>query len=197
MRAFVGAEVVDESADCSEAEGGMLGACPGSSGILAGPGGSEQPCRCLPAEHERETAVHVVTVVDVAGTHGARVSLFKHDFLRSAERFHNGIAVRTGPLQHVPQAMDADAVGTLGKTVSGAPKLVPQGGRVDEAGGVFVHLQLLAQGLAYDRIAGGLDPACGFPPVKRAIEALEQRLGEADTADTRTLLLFTRHDVFR
>ena len=105
-------------------------------------------------------------------------------------------AARTGPLQHGPQAMDADAVGTLGKTVSGAPKLVPQGGRVDEAGGVFVHLQLLAQGLAYDRIAGGLDPACGFPPVKRAIEALEQCLGEADTEDTRTLLLFTRHDVF-
>src|SRR5205823_5408489 len=57
-------------------------------------------------------------------------------------------------------------------------------------------LEPLAQRLAHDGIAGGLDPTRGFPPVKIAIEALDQLIGEADTEDTRTLLLFTRHDVF-
>ena len=149
-----------------------------------------------PSERDIETAVHVVTVVDVACTHGASVSLFKHGFLLRAERFQDGIEVLAGSLQRLTQTVDADPVGALGKTARGAPELVPQDGSVDEAGGVFVHLEPLTQRLAHDGIAGGLDPTRGFPPVKIAIEALDQLIGEADTADTRTLLLFPRHDVF-
>ena len=159
-------------------------------------GEARRPGAVSPSERDRETAVHVVTVVDVACAHGASVSLFKHDFLLRAERFQDGIEVCAGPLQRLTQTVDADPVGALGKTARGAPELVPQGGSVDEAGGVFVHLEPLAQRLAHDGIAGGLEPARGFPPVKIAIEALDQFIGEADAEDTRTLLLFTRHDVF-
>jgi hypothetical protein len=55
------------------------------------------------------------------------------------------------------QAVDADLMGTLGKTVHGVPELVPQGGSVDQSGFVLVRLEPLAQRLAQDGIAGGFD----------------------------------------
>jgi hypothetical protein len=64
------------------------------------------------------------------------------------------------------------------------------------SGFVLVRLEPLAQRLAQDGIAGSFDPSKGFPPVQLAIETLDQLIREADTEDTRTLLLFTRHDVF-
>jgi hypothetical protein len=58
---------------------------------------------------------------------------------------------------------------------------VPQGRSVDQSGFVLVRLEPLAQRLAQDGIAGGFDPSKGFPPVQRAIEALDQLIREADT----------------
>ena len=116
--------------------------------------------------------------------------------LLSAQRFQHGIEALMRPLQRLTQAVDADLVGALGKTVHGVPELVPQGRSVDQSGFVLVCLEPLAQRLAQDGMAGGFDPSKGFPPVQRAIEALDQLIREADTEETRTLLLFTRQDVF-
>ena len=138
----------------------------------------------------------VGTVVDIAGTHGTWSCLFPHDVRLSAPRFHHGIAALARPRQRLTQAVDADRMGTLGKTVHGVPERVPQGGSVDQSGFVRVRLAPWAQRLAQDGMAGGFDPSRGFPPGKRAIEALDQLIGEAATEETRTLLLFTRHDVF-
>ena len=126
-------------------------------------GEARRPRAISPSACHRETAVHVGTVVDVTCTHGASVSLFQHDCLLRAERFQDGIEVLAGPLQRLTQTVDADPVGALGQTARGAPELVPQGGSVDEAGGVFVYLEPLAQRLAQDGIAGGLDPTPRFP----------------------------------
>jgi len=134
--------------------------------------------------------------LDIAGPHGPWEALFQHDVLLSAQRFPHGIEACARPRQRLTQAVDADLMGTLGKMVHGVPELVPQGGSVDQSGFVLVRLEPLAQRLAQDGIAGGFDPSKGFPPVQRAIEALDQLIREADTEDTRTLLLFTRHDVF-
>ena len=108
-------------------------------------------------ERERETAVPVGTVVDIAGTHGTWSSLFPHDGRLSAPRFHHGIAALARPRQRLTQAVDADRMGTLGKTVHGVPERVPQGGSVDQSGFVLVRLEPLAQRLAQDGIAGGFD----------------------------------------
>ena len=116
-------------------------------------GEASRPSAVTPSEGNRETAVHVRTVVDVTCTHGASVSLFQHDFLLRTERFQDGIEALAGPLQRLTQAVDADPMGTVGQTVRGAPELVPQGRGVDQSGFVVVRIEPLAQRLAQASIA--------------------------------------------
>jgi len=56
--------------------------------------GGSRTASVSPVERERETAVHVGTVLEIARTHGTWESLFQHDVLLSAQRFQHGIEAR-------------------------------------------------------------------------------------------------------
>jgi len=115
--------------------------------------GGRRTASVAPSERDIETAVHVITVLDIARTHVARFSLVKRHVMLSAERFQDGIEAFTGPLQDLTQAVDADPMGALRDTVRGGPELLSQGGSVDQSGFVFLRIEPLAQRLAHDGIA--------------------------------------------
>jgi hypothetical protein len=81
-----------------------------------------------PAEPAIEPAVHVVTLVDLAGTERAWDSLFQHDLVLSAQRFQDGIEAGARPLEDLTQASDGHTLGAVSEPAHGGLELLPQDG---------------------------------------------------------------------
>jgi len=79
--------------------------------------------------------------------------------------------------------MDGDAVSGGADTIGSRLELSPQGLGLEEACELLLLVEPGAQGLAHGGVARGWKALMGGAPVQRAIEALDEVVGQADTDD--------------
>jgi hypothetical protein len=122
-----------------------------------------------------------------AGLAGLRLEVvvlegFACDVLIGAEGLQHGIETLPRPPEQLAQPRDGDAVVVVADAVVGGLQLPPERVGLEESRALLLLVEPCAQGPSYDGVARGWQASMGSTPVQRAIEALEEVVGEAHTA---------------
>jgi hypothetical protein len=135
----------------------------------------------------------LVAVGDGVGAPLAGLDDLEVDLVIGAECLQHGIEALPRPPEQLAKPRERDAVMVGAEALGGGLELPPQGLGVSEPGVLLWVVEPYAQGLTYGRIARRGHPSRGCPPVKRAIEALDELVGQADTDETRMALFCCWH----
>ena len=125
----------------------------------------------------------MVAVLGGWGVYGVLLEGLEVDVMLGSKGLQDGIETLPRPPQQLAQPMDGDAVLGVADTVVGGLELSPKGLGLEETCELLLLVEPGAQGLAHGGVARGWKASMGGAPVQRAIEALYEVIGQADTDD--------------
>jgi hypothetical protein len=139
------------------------------------------PRSIAPSDPDRELTMDVVTVLAGLRLEGVVLEDFEFDLLIGAECLQHGIKTLPRPAEQLAQPRDGDTVVVVAEAVVSGLKLPPERVGLEESRALLLLIEPGAQGLTYGGVARGGHASMGSTPVQRAIEALEDVVGEANT----------------